>query len=199
MLLDFLSTNPNAIIRYHASDMVLHVDSDAAYLVLPHARSRIAGHYFLSDTPPPNPTLPNPSPNGPLHTECRTLRNVVTSAAEAETGGLFHNGQMTISIRRALESLGHPQPPTPLKTDNSTAASFAHSSMRHKRSKTWDMRYNWLKDADTLGHLRILWDKGKNNLADYFTKHHPPIHHRTMRPKYLHMNPPDTISRNSNG
>jgi hypothetical protein len=45
-LLDYAATYPNAVIRYHASQMVLHVDTDAAYLVLPHARSHIAGHYF---------------------------------------------------------------------------------------------------------------------------------------------------------
>ena len=29
-------------------------------------------------------------------------------------------------------------------------------------------------------HFRILWKKGKKNTADYFTKHHPIWHHRTM-------------------
>ena len=35
-------------LRYHASDVCLHVDSDAAYLVMPGARSRFAGFYHLS-------------------------------------------------------------------------------------------------------------------------------------------------------
>jgi hypothetical protein len=74
-LLDYTATYPNADLRYHASGMVLHVDTDAAYLVLPKARSVIAGHYFLSDNPPPPPTKPNPKPNGPIHTECHgTIR-----------------------------------------------------------------------------------------------------------------------------
>ena len=42
MLLDYASTYQNAVIRYHASDMVLWIESDAAYLVLPNARSRYA-------------------------------------------------------------------------------------------------------------------------------------------------------------
>lgn len=46
MLMDYAATHPLAIIRYHASDMILHVDSDAAYLVQPNARSRYAGHFF---------------------------------------------------------------------------------------------------------------------------------------------------------
>ena len=50
-LLDYVSWHPNATIFYHESDMVLNVDSDAAYLVLPRARSRLAGHFFLSSDP----------------------------------------------------------------------------------------------------------------------------------------------------
>lgn len=33
--LDYVSTHPKTMICYHASNMVLNVDSDAAYLVLP--------------------------------------------------------------------------------------------------------------------------------------------------------------------
>ena len=112
-LLAYVATHPNAILRFHASDMVLHVDSDAAYLVLPEAKSRIAEHFYLSDHP--NNLQPNqtPTPNAPILTEYRTLRHVVASAAEAETGGIFHNARMAITIRQILKILQHPQPPTP--------------------------------------------------------------------------------------
>ena len=86
--------------------MILNIDSDAAYLVIKNARSRIAGHYFLGDLPPRPPALPNPaSTNGPIHTVCRRLWNAVSSAAEAETGGVFHNAQEVIQIRLGLEAL----------------------------------------------------------------------------------------------
>ena len=42
-LLDFAATHPAAFVRFYASDMILHIDSDAAYLVKPKARSRVAG------------------------------------------------------------------------------------------------------------------------------------------------------------
>ena len=42
MLMNYAHTYPNAKIRYHTSDMCLHIDSDAAYLVQPQARSRVA-------------------------------------------------------------------------------------------------------------------------------------------------------------
>ena len=47
-LLDYLHTHPNATLRYYKSDMCLTIDSDAAYLVAPGAKSRIAGYYFMS-------------------------------------------------------------------------------------------------------------------------------------------------------
>ena len=39
MLMDYAATHPLSIIRYKASDMILHVDSDAAYLVQQNAQS----------------------------------------------------------------------------------------------------------------------------------------------------------------
>ena len=141
-LLDYVATHPNAIIRYHASDMILYIDSDAAYLVMPGAKSRISGYFQLGNkngfTSFPNGV------NGAILVECKTLRHVVASAAEAETGGVFHNAQIGVIVRTALTELGHPQPPTPLKTDNSTTESFANSTLRQKRSKSWDVRFHWL-------------------------------------------------------
>ena len=124
-LLDYIATYYDASVRFHASDMVLRVDSDAAYLVAPKARSRIAGYFYLSsleDEPPLN---------GAVHIECKTLRHVVASAAEAETAGVFHNSQIVLSMRRILEALNHPQPPdgTPFKLDNAVTNGFIHSKM----------------------------------------------------------------------
>ena len=98
MLLDHVATYPNVTIRYLASDMVLCIDSDAAYLVILNAKSRIAGHYYLSS----RPSTPSPLHTRPILTECKAFRHVIDSAAEAETGGLYHNGQTAILIRIAL-------------------------------------------------------------------------------------------------
>jgi hypothetical protein len=162
--------------------MVLCIDSDAAYLVTLFAKSHVAGHYYLSS----RPSTPSPLHNGPILTECKALRHVVGSVAEAETGSLYHNGQTAIPICIALTELGHPQLLTPLKTDNSTANSFVNTTLCQKCSKSWDIRFHWLRDRIAPKHLKVFWDKGLNNLADYFTKHHPPHHHRLMRPKYIH-------------
>jgi hypothetical protein len=52
-LLDYLATHPDATIRYHASDMILHIHSDASYLSVSHAQSRLGGLFFLGSSPPP--------------------------------------------------------------------------------------------------------------------------------------------------
>ena len=104
MLLNYLNTNPNAKICFYSSDMILYVDSDAAYLVADKAKSRIAGYYNCSNKTS-NKLSPNPPLNGPVHIECKLLRHVVTSAAEAETAGLFVNCQKIIEIQHMLKVL----------------------------------------------------------------------------------------------
>ena len=46
-LLDYAATYPNAFIRHHENQMVFHIDSDAAHLVMPKVWSRILGYYHL--------------------------------------------------------------------------------------------------------------------------------------------------------
>jgi hypothetical protein len=51
-MLDYLATHPDATIRYHASDMILHIHSDASYLSVSNARSRLGGLFFLGNKSP---------------------------------------------------------------------------------------------------------------------------------------------------
>jgi hypothetical protein len=198
-LLDYLYTHPDAIIRYYASDMILCIVGDAAYLVLPDARSRCAGLFFLSNISHTNP--PETQTNGAVHVLCKTIRGVPASAAEAETGGLFLNGQEAVPIITALEEMGHPQPPTgnPLETDNSTAHDILKAQVRMKRSKAFDMRYHWLKDRIARGQFNLYWGPGNLNRADYFTKHHPPSHHRIMRSVYLQRSQANALTTHMRG
>jgi hypothetical protein len=48
-LLDYLATHPDASIRYHASAMILHIHSDASYILVSNARSRLGGLFFLGN------------------------------------------------------------------------------------------------------------------------------------------------------
>ena len=88
--MDYLCTFPNSALQFYAGDMQLCVESNAAYLVLPKARSRITGHFYLSTFTKPTKAYPG-NFNTPILTECVNIKNVVSSAAEAETATLFHN------------------------------------------------------------------------------------------------------------
>ena len=134
-LLDYAATNPSAIIQYKASNVILHIDSDTSYPSETRARSRTGGHYYLSSLPTNPKTYPNllPPANGPIHTECRILKHVVASAAEAEVRGLFHNGKTAVPLIITLHELGFTQPPTPIKTDNSAAEDIFTATVRQKK------------------------------------------------------------------
>jgi hypothetical protein len=48
-----------------------------------------------------------------------------------------------------------------------------------------DMRFHWLRDPEYQQQFRIYWRPGKMNYANYWTKHHPELHHRNMRKEFL--------------
>jgi hypothetical protein len=77
-LLDYLATHPDAAIRYHASDMILHIHSDVSYLSITNARSRLGGLFFLGNKPPEQDTL-----NGSILNVASVIKNVVASAPES--------------------------------------------------------------------------------------------------------------------
>ena len=162
--------------------MQLTVDSDAAFLVLPKAHSRIAGYFRLLD----KPSLTRHLHNGAILIECKTIRHVVTSAAEAETHAVYHNARIAIPLRHLLVQMGHPQLPTSITTDNSTAAGYVNGNIQTRKSKSWDKRLHWLRDEHNKQFFNVNWAKGDSNKADYFTKHHSTIHHRKHRPQYVY-------------
>ena len=160
--------------------MILHIDSDASYLSEPRARNGTGGHYYpssLTTDLKKSPNLPPPA-NGPIHTECIILKHVVVSAAEAEVGGLFHNGQTAVPLRITLHELSFNLPPTSIKTDKSVAEGIITATVRQKRSKEMDMRFYWMKDRVKQKDSLVYWKPGSQNMVDYFTKNHPPHHHK---------------------
>ena len=60
-----------------------------------------------------------------------------------------------------------------------------NSRVRPKRTKSMDMHFEWLLNRERQGQFKIYWRPGKTNLADYFTKHHPPSHHQNVRGEFL--------------
>jgi hypothetical protein len=182
-LLDYLATHPNAVIRYYASEMILQVHSDASYFNEPDGRSTAGGHYFLGKLPQDNKPI---ILNGAIYSLCTVLKHIAASAAEAELGALFLNAQEVKIIRLILEEMGHPQPPTPIHCDNSTAVGISNNTVKRQRSRAMEMRYFWVVDQVRNKHMHIHWHPGAENLGDYVTKHHSPKHHQQVRSYYTH-------------
>ena len=177
--LDYAGSNPNGKLIFRRSEMILQGDSDAAYLVCPQARSRAGGYIFVGNKD-------KKLFNGPVMVIAKIIKNVMASAAEAEVAALFLTAQEMVPLRQCLIDLGHPQPATPLKTDNSTAKGIVTGTIKQKRSKAIDMRFYWLRDRVKQGQFNVYWEPGQHNLADYVTKHHPSTHHKRLRPIYMY-------------
>jgi hypothetical protein len=121
-----------ATILYHASEMILHIHSDASYLSVSNARSRLGGLVFLGNKSPEKDTL-----NGSILNVASVIKKVVASASESEARACSHNAHSGAPLRFTLLELGHTQPPTPLRTDNSTAYHILDETIKQKDQKQW--------------------------------------------------------------
>jgi hypothetical protein len=65
------------------------------------------------------------------------------------------------------------------------AEGVINNKIQPKRTKAMDMLFHWLRDREAQGRFRIYWQPGKTNFTDYFTKHHPPLHHVNVRSEFL--------------
>ena len=160
-LLQFASSHQHHGIRYHASNMQLHIQSDASYLCRPNAKSVLGGFHYLG-------TLD--LINGPIFCTSKIISCVVSSAAEAELGAAFQNAQKGAHFRNTLVELGYPQCPTTISVDNTVAEGLAADTINAKRSKSMDVRFFWLRDRGKKLEFFMKHLKGKWNISDFFTK-----------------------------
>ena len=159
------------------------ISSDSSYLSASKARSRVGGYHFLGNIPRFDLPLENQRTfiNAPFCAEASILKSVVGAAPEAEVAAACVNARHGITHRITLLEMDHPQHQTPLEIDNTTAYGMLTNTLIPKRSKAIDMRFFWLRDRENQKQFKLCWAKGINNIADYFTKHHPTEHHRNMR------------------
>jgi hypothetical protein len=115
-LLNYAASNQDATLRYVVSDMILAIESNASCLSVTKGRSRAAGHFFMTNQRV-NDT-DQCTANGAVHVLCQIIREILSSAAEAELGALFHNSKEACPLRIPLSEMGHPRnrPPQLLPT-----------------------------------------------------------------------------------
>jgi hypothetical protein len=79
-----------------------------------------------------------PQNNGTVLNIAHIIKHVMTSATEAELAALYIMSREAVYIQIVLEDIGHKQPPTPLKTDNSMAEAVINGKITPKRMKAMD-------------------------------------------------------------
>ena len=122
--LNYASTHQAVILTYTRTNMVLVVHSDASYLPLRYGR---------------------PDQQWGCSQPSQLIKAVMSSTAEAELGTLYINTRGAIPQCKILAEMGHKQPPTPMKTNNSTALGVVNNNIHPQRTKVMDMRFHWHK------------------------------------------------------
>jgi hypothetical protein len=109
-------------------------------------QSLVRASHLLQSHPfsvPPPPVTHSAS----FHAFCQRIPVVVASVAEAECAAAFGGGQVLVELTLTLINLGHPQQSPPLLfVDNECAIGLATSSVRPKKSKSIDMRLDWIRE-----------------------------------------------------
>jgi hypothetical protein len=142
-LLNYTSSNPDAILTYKSSDMILAVHSNASYLSKANARSQASGHFFCSTN------VDNPPNNGAVLNISKILKAVMSSAAKVEFGALYINTCEAVPMRQLLTEMGHKHLKTPIQTDNTTVFGVVNNNIQPQRTKAMDMRFHWLCCCDS--------------------------------------------------
>jgi hypothetical protein len=77
----------------------------------------------------------------------------MSSAVEAELGALFINTKTAILMRQTLAELGHPQPCTPMQTNNAMAHVLLTNKILPKALKAMDVHFHWLRCCSAHGQF----------------------------------------------
>ena len=96
--------------------MILVVHPDTSFLSEPGGKSRVAGHFYLTNRNAKD------FKNGAVLTLSSIKKYVMLSASEAELAALYYGCKQAILICIALKEKGHKHSTsTPVTTDNITA------------------------------------------------------------------------------
>ena len=142
------------------SDMKLKVNSDASYMSIKAAHSRVVGFFYLVVN----------ATNGVIFTDWTILKMVVSSDSEDEYAGLFINSRHSISFKNILEALHHKQFTTQIWKDNAMVVVIANLITKPKMSKSMDMQFHWLQDRDQQSQFIFVWKPGYSNFLTILQK-----------------------------
>jgi hypothetical protein len=123
-LLNYCNTNPETKIRYHASEMILHIHSDASYLSENEAESRAGGFFYMGNATKNDKKLTN----GAILIVSKVLKHVMSSAAEQKLEQSSLTQRKELSSGQQWRNWGTNSPPQqrkqiiPLPQDTATGS-----------------------------------------------------------------------------
>ncbi len=123
----FLAMHPNAIVRFHTSNMILNIHLDASYHLEANAHSQACGFFFMGLRADPIKPI---RLNGACLTLCAILCFIVVSAAKSKLSTLFLDCKQATIFRLTPKKMGHPQPPTLMHCNCSTAVGIANITLK---------------------------------------------------------------------
>ena len=111
--------------------------TDASYLSVSKARSCAAAYFYLSvddgDLLPPDHELKLPAlPNGAVHIMSTVMRQVLSSATEAEVGATFYGCQNAVPLRNTVTDLGHVHESDLIITDNECREGILNNTVKQR-------------------------------------------------------------------
>ena len=79
----------------------------------------------------------------------------------------------------------HQQLLTPVVIYSTTRNISVNNNIQWLKSIAIYMRLYWVRNRVRQRHYLVYWARGKGNLANYLTKHHPTKHHHATRGTYI--------------
>ena len=153
-----MATYPADGITYRASNMVLPSHFNAVYLNVSKACSRASAHIMMSED------VPVPSYNRPVLFVAQIIKGVMSSAAEAELGGLYICAKEMVPLCQSLIEMGWPQPRSPIQCDISTAVCVTNQTIIPRKTKSMDVQFHWLRCRNSRGQFHYFWASDATNL-----------------------------------
>ncbi len=87
-------------------------------------------------------------------------KNIMSLAAEAEIGALYLNAKEAVYLRQILVETGHPQPPTLIQTDNTTAEGVINNKFNPSKPKQWICAFIGCATVNSGNNSEFIGDRG---------------------------------------
>jgi hypothetical protein len=154
-LLDYWATQEDMMITYNVSKMILAIHSNARYCNKKNTCSQAGGHFFLWNN------KKNPLNKGAILTNATIIKAVMSSAAEAKLGALYLNAKEAVYLCQILSKMGHPQPKTPIQTDNTTVEGVIKIKYSQNAPKHWTCKSIGYVTTKPKDNLKFIGNQGE--------------------------------------